>query len=126
MAWIYYNPNPYGKIVDDCTVRALCKLEGWGWLDSYMTLCIHGAMIGDLPNANSVMRKVLEERGYSRHIIPDTYPNCYTVADFATDNQSNICLACTGSHVIAVVDGDYYDTADTGYEIPLYFYKKEN
>ncbi len=124
--WQYYNPNPYGKMVDDCTVRALSIIEDVDWFGAYFMLCIEGARLGDMPNANSVMRVLLRKKGYTRHIVPDTCPDCYTVYDFARDYCEGTFLVCTGSHVIAVRDGVYYDTTDSGYEIVLYFYKKEN
>ena len=31
----------------------------------------------------------------------------------------------TGTHAVCVIDGDYYDTGDSGDEIPQYFWKKE-
>jgi len=31
MSHIYYNPNPDGNRVGDCTVRALCKATGHDW-----------------------------------------------------------------------------------------------
>ena len=31
MSHVYYNPNPDGNRVGDCTVRALCKATGHDW-----------------------------------------------------------------------------------------------
>jgi len=33
-------------------------------------------------------------------------------------------LALSG-HVVCVMDGDYYDTWDSGGEVPLYYWRKE-
>lgn len=126
MGWIYYNPNPYGKMVDDCTVRALSITEDVDWFGAYFMLSVEGALIGDMPDANSVMRVLLGKKGYTRHVVPNVCPDCYTVADFARDNYKGTFIVCTGSHVVAVRDGVYYDTSDSGYEVVLYFYKKEN
>ena len=40
VAWEYYNPNPAGKRVGDCVIRAICKATGkealkyWKGLDN--------------------------------------------------------------------------------------------
>ena len=82
MSWRYFNPNPVGKNVEDCTVRAICAVEGITWVLSYSLLCEMGKELYDLPNANEVFRALLRKLGYSRHTIPNTCPDCYTVADF--------------------------------------------
>ena len=32
--FVRYNPNPAGKNVGDCPVRAICKATGQGWHDT--------------------------------------------------------------------------------------------
>lgn len=123
--WRYFNPNPANKNVDDCMMRALCAAEGMSWLEAYSLLCEVGSMIYDLPNANEAFRIVLRRLGYSRHTIPNTCPDCYTVTDFCSDYRIGKYVLGTGAHVIAVIDGDYYDSSNSGNEVPLYFYKKE-
>ena len=49
----YFNPNPCGKNVSDCTVRAICKATGKDWGEVYLRLCMRGYLDGDLPNANA-------------------------------------------------------------------------
>lgn len=126
MAWIFFNPNPVGKSVSDCTVRSICAAEGMSWLDAYFSLCITGSEVYDMPKSNEVFRTLLRKWGYSRHSIPNTCPDCYTVVDFCRDYNNGCYILGVGDHVVAVIDGNYYDTWDSGNEIPLYFYKKEN
>ena len=38
----YFNPNPAGRNVSDCTVRAICKATGKDWGEVYLSLCIQG------------------------------------------------------------------------------------
>jgi hypothetical protein len=35
-------------------------------------------------------------------------------------------MLATGTHVVAVIDGNYYDTWDSGDEVPIALWKKEN
>ena len=59
-------------------------------------------------------------------IIPNTCPDCYTIADFCNDHPYGTYILATGTHVVAVIDGDYYDTWDSGNEIPIFYWQKEN
>ena len=68
----------------------------------------------------------LYTKGYSRSIIPDTCPFCYRVCDFCDDHLSGRYLLAIGTHVVTVIDGDYYDTWDSGQEIPIYYFKRRN
>lgn len=121
-----YNPNPAGKSVGDCTVRAISKALGQSWEDTYIGLALHGFCLGDMPNADSVWGPYLRTHGFSRHLLPDTCPDCYTVADFAGDHpQGTYILSMPGRHVVAVVNGIVFDTWDSRGEIPTYYWCKE-
>ena len=78
-----------------------------------------------MPSSNSVWDSFLRENGYLRYAIPNTCPNCYTVQDFAKDHPKGRYLLATGSHVVAVIDGDYFDTWDSGFEKPKSYYTKQ-
>lgn len=52
-------------------------------------------------------------------------PECYTVADFCWDNPYGYYLLATGTHAVAVIDGDYYDTWDSGNESVAYYYERK-
>lgn len=122
--YIYYNPNPRNKRVSDCVIRALCKLLNQDWHTVFMTLCLYGDDECDLPSANSVWSSYLKRLGFRQYLIPDTCPHCYTVRDFCEDHPSGLYLLATGSHVIAVVNGDYYDISDTGDEVPTSYFTR--
>lgn len=122
----HYNPNPTGKSVGDCAVRALSKALGQSWEDTYISLALEGFVRGDLPNADAVWGPYLRRNGFQRHFIPDNCPDCYTVADFATDHtQGTYILSMPGRHVVAVVNGMYCDSWDSGGEVPTYYWSKE-
>jgi len=54
MKYIFYNPNPLGLSVGDCTVRAISKVTGLNWQETYLYLLIQGYMMSDMPSANRV------------------------------------------------------------------------
>ena len=123
MAYIYFNPNPSGKSVGDCVIRAVGKLTEQDWETTYLEIAMAGFELCDMPSSNNVWAAYLKRKGYRRRVIPDTCPNCYTVRDFCRDYPHGRFLLATGSHVVAVVNGDYFDAWDSGDEVPVYFWE---
>ena len=124
--WIKYNPNPLGRNVDDCTVRAICKLTGKTWEEVYIGIVLQGLLLANMPNGNDVWGAYLKRLGYKRRIVPDTCPDCYTVKDFCRDHPRGRYLLALSSHVVTVEDGSYFDTFDSGAETPIYYWTKES
>lgn len=78
----------------------------------------------DMPSANRVWGQFLKRNGFIKSQIPDTCPECYTIKDFCYDNPVGTFIVGTGEHVICVRDGDYYDSWNSGNEIPIYFFHR--
>ena len=127
MAYIEYNPNPVGRKVGDCAVRAISKALDMGWEAAYIALTINGLQMGDMPSSDSVWGSLLRQHGFYRKSIPDTCPACYTARDFCEDNPQGTFVLGFGGHVATVKDGDLYDSWDSSMEIPQFvWYRKEN
>ena len=122
--WVKYNPSPVGAKVGDCSVRAITAALGVDWESAYVLLCNAGFQMADMPSSNAVISAVLRKHGFYRKAIPDTCPNCYTVRDFCREYSKGVYVLGTGSHVVAVIDGDYYDSWDSGDEIPQYYWEE--
>lgn len=125
MAFIMYNPNPKGNLVGDCVIRAITKLTDRDWDSVYIDISLQGFMMKDMPSSNSVWGAYLMSQGYKRYIIPNTCPDCYTVKDFCNDHRTGAFLLAIGTHVVTVDNGNYYDSWDSGNEIPIYYFTKE-
>lgn len=125
MAWIFRNENPLGKQVGDCTVRAIATATGQPWDDTFIEMALKGFSMADMPSANAVTTAYLREKGFVRRTVPNTCPDCYTVKDFCNDNPNGIYIVGIGTHIVTVIDGDYFDTWDSGNEIPLYYFERE-
>lgn len=123
--WKYYNPNPYGKTVGDCTVRALSKALDEDWTTAYARLVLAGYLLGDMPSSDAVWSDVLRSKGFKRYVIPNTCPSCYTVADFAAEHPSGTYILAIGGHVVCVEHGDVYDSWDSTRESPVFYFTRE-
>ena len=124
--YIYTNPNPINRKIGDCVIRAVAISTNTSWEKAYMSLCQEGLELADLPNSNAVWGSYLKKVGFRKGIVPDTCPDCYTVADFAEDNPYGTYVLCTGSHVVTIMDGNIYDAWDSSNEIPIFYYYKED
>ena len=122
--WKPYNPSPSGRNVGDCSVRAVAKALDLDWETAYTLISMAGFQMNDMPSSNSVWGSVLRRRGFYRHIIPNTCPDCYTVGQFADDHPDGVYVLGTGNHVVTVQDGAVFDTWDSRSEIPIYFWSE--
>ena len=120
MAYVEYNPNPVGKRVGDCSVRAIAKALNMGWESAYIALTMAGLSLADMPSADSVWGSLLRQHNFVRASIPDSCPDCYSAEDFCEDHPHGIYVLGFGGHVATVVDGDLYDAWDSSSEIPQF------
>lgn len=124
--WIKYNPNPTGRSVGDCAVRAVAKALNIDWETAYSMICANGFAMGDMPSSDSVWGSVLRQNGFYRKALSNHCPDCYTVEEFCYDHPIGTYVLGIGGHVATVVDGDLYDSWDSRKEIPIYvWYRKE-
>lgn len=124
MGYVNYNPNPLGKNVGDCVIRALTLALKLSWQGAFVKLAVHGLKMFDMPSANSVWGGLLIKSGFTRHILPNECPECYSIHEFCTDHPKGTYVLATGTHVVTVIDGEYYDTWDSGDEVPVYYFEK--
>lgn len=117
----FFNPNPHKSRVGDCTIRAICKATGKPWDEVYVSLCAFGFNSKDMPSANAVWGDYLYSLGFRRYLVEEMH---YTVADFAHDHPEGVYILALDSHVVCVADGCYFDTWDSGDEIPIFYWKK--
>lgn len=122
--YVEFNPNPCKRSTGDCVVRAIAKILGITWKQAYVELTEQGLKDCDIISSNEVWGNFLKNNGFKRYLIPDTCPNCYTVNDFCKDHPYGEYVLATGNHVVAVVDGSYYDAWDSGREVPIFYFKR--
>ena len=121
--WIRCNPNPLGKMTGDCVVRAIAIATDQSWRKTYHRLCDIGDKHADMPSANMVWGLDLKDRGARQFLLPENCPECITVRAFCERYPEGIYVIGTGDHAVAVIDGDYYDSWDSGQLTPTYFWR---
>lgn len=134
--FIKLNLNPFGLDTGDCVIRAITLALNYNWFMVHDELSFLSRKMGDMPSSNRVWKTYLTGKGYKEEMAQNTCPNCLTVKQFCKTHPKghfvlSVCeytrarenLIVTGTHVVAVIDGDYYDTLDSGGDVPLsYFY----
>lgn len=123
--WQEYNPNPTGKRVGDCVVRALSKALGLDWEAAFLSAVAMAYRMADMPSSDSVWGAVLRSHGFTRQAIPNTCPDCYTAADFCRDHPSGTFVLGFGGHVATIKDGILFDSWDSSNEIPQFYWQQE-
>lgn len=109
----------------DCVLRAITKACNVSWDDAFWALVAQAYLMDDVQISNAVMAAYLRDHGFRQHALPNTCPACYTVERFCIDHPRGIYIVATGSHVVSVVDGCYFDSWDSGQEICTYYFEKE-
>lgn len=120
----YYNPNPAGRSVGDCAIRAIAKALDLSWDDAYDLVTEAGKKMADMPSSDSVWGAVLRMNGFYREVLPNTCPDCYTARDFCWDNPVGTYVLGFGGHVATVKDGILFDSWNSSDEIPQFFWTK--
>ena len=122
--WVEYNANPERKHNGDCTVRAISFAMDASWEQTFLGLATEGLLKHDMPSANSVWGLYLRQNGFDQHVIEKTCEGSYTLKDFCAEHPSGVFVVALPGHVVAICDGDYYDTWDSGEEPPLYYWER--
>lgn len=120
-----YNPNPFKRRVGDCVIRAISKALDQSWTQTYVDLSLQGYLMGDLLSSNAVWGAYLKGKGFTRDIMANDCPECYTLEDFCNEYPQGVFVVGTGTHAIAIIDGIIYDAWDSSNEVPLYFWKRK-
>lgn len=126
MSWKYYNPNPTGRMVGDCAVRAVSAALGVDWETAFDLIADAGMQMGNVMSGDEVWGAVLRQHGFYRQAIPNDCPDCYSAEDFARENPEGTFVLGFGGHVATVKNGTILDSWDSSREIPQFvWYRKD-
>lgn len=119
-----FNNNPVARRAGDCAVRAVSLALDKDWQDAYAEIAAAGYLMGDMPSANWVWGSVLRKQGFSREVVPNTCPDCYTVQDFAADHPEGTFVLGLDGHVVTIINGDWFDSWNSKDEPVVYYWFK--
>lgn len=127
--YVYFQPNEKDikDKVGDCQIRAFCKALGLTWLEAFdMTIPIcrelqtYTIFDCDLKKTKAAMETfgfvytgISNKKGSTRP----------TVESFAKAHPHGTFIVTVAGHVVAVVDGKYYDTWDSGWRSMYGYYE---
>lgn len=124
--WIEFSNNPVRSDgVGDCAVRAVSKALNLTWEQAYVRLALNGFLMGDMPSSDTVWGALLRQNGFRRYVVPDSCPDCYTVADFCKDHPNGVYVIKSTGHVATVVDGNLYDSWNSENQVVIYYWTME-
>lgn len=123
MAWIMYDPNPVRSDgVGDCSIRAVSKALDTTWEKAFSLLATNAYLMGDVPSSDVVWGSVLRQHGFTRHVMPNECPDCYTVERFAAEHPTGTYVVKSEGHVATIYNGNLYDSWPSENKIVIYYW----
>lgn len=130
--YVYYQPNDkdikdqYG----DCQLRALSKALGISWLEAFdlsIPICREVQTYTLFGGSCNVGKDNLAKLGFRYVGISNKRGTSRpTVDEFAKAHPIGSFICKVAHHVVAVVDGKYYDTWNSGYKSLYGYYERIN
>lgn len=113
----YYQPNKkdlkdtYG----DCVIRALTKVTGKSWLEVFDELLPYARELQCMPNSKPAYETYLLNNGFEYVGVSNKKGTKRpTVESFTKAHKEGTYILRVANHIVASVDGVYYDTWDCG------------
>ena len=122
--WIYANPNPCRQEEPDCVVRAIAIATDQSWKKVHRDLCQLSCEKCTMPSVNWLWGLYLNRKGFQKFLLPDECPACVTVKDFARMYPEGTYVVGTGTHAVAVINGNWYDAWNSADETLTFFYER--
>lgn len=127
--YVYFQPNKKDlrDKVGDCQIRALAKALGKTWLEVFdlITPICREQQVMDIFSCDLAKTKeAMSGLGFAYTGISNKKGTKRpTVDSFAKDHKEGRYIVSVAHHVVAVVDGKYYDTWDSGEKSLYGFYE---
>ena len=105
----YYNVNPRGRHVNDCTVRAISLATGRSWDATYEELSNFAQAQAIMPDDVRYIDEYLHRRFEK---VCDCEGLHITVEDFVSKHMKGTYLITMAGHITCSINGVIYDTFD--------------
>lgn len=124
----YYQPNKkdlkdeYG----DCVIRALTKATNKEWLEVFEELVPIAKEFQCMPNSKPCYEKYILSKGFTYYGVSNKKGTKRpTVASFTKEHKNGTHILRVANHIVAVKDGQYFDTWDSGHKSLYGYWSKE-
>lgn len=118
--YVYYQPNKM-SVKDnfgDCTIRALSKALNLSWMGAYLLtipICLRMQTHSIFALPRDLEQSALKELGFVYHGVSNKKGTRRPTVDlFAKEHPTGRYICHVAHHEVAVVNGKYYDTWDSG------------
>lgn len=106
----FYNANPLGRRVNDCTVRAFSLAREETWTETYSHLCALAQEQATMPDDVDYIDEYLSKSFH--RICGCKYNIKITVGEFVDTHPQGTYLITMRGHITCAIDGCIYDTFD--------------
>ncbi len=113
----YYQPNTKDLKDEfgDCVIRALTKVTGKTWEQVFDDLVPIAREMQCMPNGKPCYKEYLKRIGYTYVGVSNKAGTKRpTVSSFSVGHKKGAFIARVAHHIVAIVDGRFYDTWDSG------------
>ena len=128
----YYQPNDKDlkDKTGDCQIRALSKVLNCSWVEAFditIPVCRELQTYTIFDGNHEKTKEAMEHIGFRYEGISNRKgAKRPTVDEFAKEHPTGSYVAKVANHVVAIVDGNYYDTWDCGYKCMYGYYQLRN
>lgn len=129
--FVYFQPNKKDlkDNVGDCQIRALCKALDLSWVEAFdltVPICRELQTYTIFDGAHDKTVEAMKSIGFDYTGVSNKKGTSRpTVDSFAKEHKKGTYIVKVSHHVVAVVDGKYYDTWDSGYKSMYGYYTKQ-
>ena len=107
--YCFYNANPLGRRVNDCTVRAISLATKEDWDKTYRELSEYAQKLATMPDDVIYIDGYLDRR-FQKVYEKNKYKKDITVEQFARVHPFGVYLITMRGHITCCIDGCIYDT----------------
>lgn len=106
----YYNNNPLGRHVNDCSVRAIALATGESWDNTYKILSDYARRQAITFSEIEFIDEYLDKR-FQKYCLPQS-SSLFTLKVFLSLSLKGRWLITMSNHITCAIDGVCYDTFD--------------
>lgn len=119
----FYNANPLGRFVNDCTVRAISLATGQTWDQTYEELSKFAQAQGMMADEVRYIDEYLDRKFIK--VCGCREDNRVTIGEFCEKYPKGTYLITMAGHITCCIDGCIYDTFDPRGKLVWDAYKVE-